>query len=396
MKWEWIFLASAVPLWLLATLYAGWLEKRFPTTVDSKGNHIEILEILRGIAAFVVFCAHVTMYFGGLAPGSRASSYMGDLGVIIFFMLTGFLFWGQLLSGRFSMESFFPKRIRRLVPLCVFVVGTVTLVDWIGAGFVLPSLFQLHSAMRNFGFGFVPVQDVFGPDMYLRINTIWSLRWEWLFYFLLPVFAVRRTYPVMTLGTLAIVLLFYNVKDLWEGRETEACFVIAFYLGAIGNLIAPGGALHAKLSAKVRAFGGVLLVAGFLGASLWFYFREGAAEARVRHLTFVLIASQLFFIFPLLAGFKVLTSGWFGKAAMHLGRISYSLYLWQLAVIYWVIRGALRSFDLQSGWAYAGVASLLALLVVTVSHFSYRHIELPFMRSPAPRSSSEGLAAARG
>ena len=47
MKWEWIFLASAVPLWLLATLYAGWLEKRFPTTVDSKGNHIEILEILQ-------------------------------------------------------------------------------------------------------------------------------------------------------------------------------------------------------------------------------------------------------------------------------------------------------------------------------------------------------------
>ena len=132
MKWEWIFLASSVPLWVLAVVFGGLLEKRFPTAVDSKGNQIEILESLRGLAAFVVFCAHVTMYFGALAPGSRASSYMGDLGVIIFFMLTGFLFWGQLLSGRFSLETFFPKRIRRLVPLCVFVVGTVTLVDWIG------------------------------------------------------------------------------------------------------------------------------------------------------------------------------------------------------------------------------------------------------------------------
>lgn len=385
MKWEWIFLASSVPLWVLAVVFGGLLEKRFPTAVDSKGNQIEILESLRGLAAFVVFCAHVTMYFGGLAPGSRASSYMGDLGVIIFFMLTGFLFWGQLLSGRFSLETFFPKRIRRLVPLCVFVVGTVTLVDWIGAGFALPSTHQLHSAARNFGFGFVSVQDVFGPDMYLRINTIWSLRWEWLFYFLLPVFAVKRTYLAMTAGATAIIVLFYNVKDLWEGRETEACFIIAFYLGALGNLVAPGGPLHRLLSPRLRGLAAVLLFAAFLAGSLTSYFREGSPEARVRQLSFVLIASALFFVFPLAASFKALTSGWFGKAAMHLGRISYSLYLWQLAVIYWVIRGALRGLDLQSGWAYAAVSAGLALVVVTVSHFSYRHVELPFMQARAAR-----------
>lgn len=385
MHWERIFLASAVPLWVLATVYAGFLEKRFPSNPDTKGNQIEILETLRGIAAFVVFCAHVTMYFGGLAPGSRASSYMGDLGVIIFFMLTGFLFWGQILSGRFSLNSFFPKRIRRLVPLCVFVVGLVTVLDWIGAGFVLPTTHQLHLAIRNFGFGFMPVTDVFGPDMYLRINTIWSLRWEWCFYFVLPLFAVKPRYWVMTLGAAFIIVLFYEVKDLWEGRETEACFVVAFWLGAMGNAIGPGGALQKWLTPKVRIGVVLALLTGFLVLTLRTYFREGCAEARVRELGFVLIASQLFFAFPLLAGFKVLTEGWFARAAMHMGRISYSVYLWQLAVIYYVIRVLLRGVELQSGWAFAGVAAALSLAVVSVSHFSYRHVELPFMRAPRER-----------
>lgn len=384
MTWERIFLATSVPLWVLGTLWSGLLERKFPTTPDVKGGQIEILEVLRGIAAFVVFCAHVTMYYSGLAPGSRASSYMGDLGVIIFFMLTGFLFWGQVIGGRFSLDSFFSKRVRRLVPACVFVVGIVTLIDWIGAGFVVPSLHQLKAGVRNFGFGFAPVQDVFGPDMYLRINTIWSLRWEWTFYFVLPLFAVRRTYAAMTLGMFGLVVLFYDVKDLWTGVETEACFVIAFWLGANGNLLSPTGYLQKRLTPAGRMSLAVLLFGSFVGLSLWFYFREGAAEARVRHVTFVLIASQLFFVFPMLAGVKQLTGSWFVKSAMHLGRISYSLYLWQLSVIYYVIRGVLKAYDLNSPIGFFGVAAVLTIVVVTVSHFSYRHVELPFMQGRSP------------
>lgn len=381
MKWEWIFLASSIPLWVLGTIYAGFLEKRFPATVESKGGQIESLEILRGLAAFVVFLAHVTMYFGGLAPGSRASSYFGDLGVIIFFMLTGFLFWGQIINGRLNLDTFFQKRVRRLVPLGLFVVGTVTLIDWIQAGFVFPTLGQLQAGARNFGFGFVPVHDVFTGDMYLRINTIWSLRWEWVFYLCLPLFAVRRTWAAMTLGTLAITVLFYNVRDLWTGVETEACFVIAFYLGALGNLIAPQGALAQRMPRQARLGLAALMVVGFVGASLAKYFVEGAPEARVRHVTFVLIASMLFFVFPLIADLKQLSTNWFGRAAMQMGRISYSLYLWQLAVIYYVIRGGLKGVDVQSGGGFAAVVVALTFLVVTVSHFSYRHLELPFMRA---------------
>jgi peptidoglycan/LPS O-acetylase OafA/YrhL len=392
-QWEWLFLASVVPLWLVAAVYGGLLEKRFPTATPAKGNQIEALEILRGLAAFVVFLAHVTMYFGGLAPGSRASSYLGDLGVIIFFMLTGFLFWGQILNGRLALDSFFQKRVKRLVPLCLFVVATATTLDWVQAGFPLPNLGQVQAAARNFGFGFVPVHDVFSPDMYLRINTIWSLRWEWLFYLLLPLFAVKRSWAAMTLGTLAISVLFFNVRDLWTGVESESCFVIAFYLGALGNLLAPGGALSKRLPRSARLGLATALGVAFLSLSLATYFTEGAAEARVRHLGFVLIASLLFFVFPLLSDVKQLTSGFLGKASMHLGRISYSLYLWQLLVIYYVIRGGLKSVDLQSAGGYAGVVVLLTFLIVTVSHFSYRYVELPFLR---PDKGLSGVAVAPG
>lgn len=379
MKWEWIFLASSVPLWFLAVVFGGLLEKRFPTVVETKGNQIEVLEILRGLAAFVVFCAHVTMWFGGLAPGSRASSYMGDLGVIIFFMLTGFLFWGQIVNGRFKLEKFFSKRIRRLVPLCLFMVGVVTLADWVGAGFPWPTLGNLQAAFRNFGFGFTAVQDVFSPEMYQRINTTWSLRWEWLFYFSLPLFAIVPRYAMMTAWTWMIFALFYNVKDLWLVQETEGCFVLAFYLGALGNLVAPGGWLYLRSGKTLRIAAALLLGVSFVGLSLFAYFTVGAPEARVRHSTFVLIACQLFLAFPLLSDVRVLTSGWFGRAAMHLGRISYSLYLWQLAVIYYVIRGVLKDTNLQTPLGFFGVATVLTLILVAVSHFSFRHIELPFI-----------------
>ncbi len=73
MTWEWIFLVSSIPLWLLGTVFAGWPESRFPSAIEQKPGQVESLEILRGVAAFVVFCAHVTAYFRGLAPGSRAS-----------------------------------------------------------------------------------------------------------------------------------------------------------------------------------------------------------------------------------------------------------------------------------------------------------------------------------
>ena len=381
MIWEWIFLASSIPLVVLGTVYAGWLEKRFPSATETRGDQVEVLEVLRGFAAFVVFLAHVTMWFGGLAPGSRASSYFGDLGVIIFFMLTGFLFWGQILSGRLNLETFFQKRIRRLVPLCLFMVATVTLIDWVQGGFPGPSMAQLEGAARNFGFGFVAVNDVFTGEMYQRINTTWSLKWEWLFYLCLPLFAVKRTYSAMTLGALAIIVVFYNVRDLGTGVETEACFVIAFVLGAWGNLLTPNGAVAKRMSVVARRALAVLLLVGFVAASLLRYFTEGAPEARVRHLVFVLIAAQLFFVFPLVSDLKRLTSGWYGKAAIHLGRISYSLYLWQLAVIYYVVRGVLKDVNLHTGPWFATVVVVSTFLVVTISHFSYRHVELRFMRS---------------
>lgn len=380
MTWEWIFLASAVPLWLLGTVYAGWLETRFPSRVESKGGQIEVLEILRGIAAFVVFCAHVTAYFRVLAPGSRASSYLGDLGVIIFFMLTGYLFWGQILSGRLALDSFLQKRIRRLVPLGVAVIGTVTLLDWVQSGFVWPTLKQLQDGARNFGFGFVPVQDVFTPEMYLRINTIWSLRWEWLFYLCLPLFAVKRNHWAMTGLAAMMFVLFFNVRDLWTSVETEGCFIIAFYLGALGCQLGPNGPLYSRLSQRSRVMLAATLFLAFVSGTILRYFVEGAPEARVRHLVFVLIASLLFFTFPLVADVKRLTSSWLGKAAMHMGRISYSVYLWQLVIIYYVIHRSLSGVDINTaGWFYGSIV-FLTFAVVTVSHFSFRHIEVPFIQ----------------
>lgn len=377
-KWEYIFLAASIPLWALAAAVSEWLNRKFPLAVASGGGQIEILETLRGLAAFFVFCAHVTMYFRDLAPGSRASSYLGDLGVIIFFMLTGFLFWDQVLSKRISFETFFKKRVLRLAPLCVFVVFVVTAVDWVFAGFPRPTFGQLQSALHNFGFGFLTVQDVFGPDMQLRINTIWSLRWEWCFYLVLPLLAIWPTYLAVTLNTLLFVGIFYDFKTLFTGQETDASLIVAFYLGALCTLLTPKGRLGQKLTQKSRAWLAAAAMAAFVVLSVGQYFLKHSPEARVRQITFVLTAALFFTIFPLLGDAKKRATHWFTRGTVLLGKISYSLYLWQLFVIYYFVRLVRTAADLKAPWVFAAVSVVLTFVIVIVSHFSFRYIELRF------------------
>lgn len=65
------------------------------------------LEILRGGAAFLVFVAHTSMYFGYLAPRYLISTYSGAAGVNIFFMLTAYLFWNQVVTKEINFNNFF-------------------------------------------------------------------------------------------------------------------------------------------------------------------------------------------------------------------------------------------------------------------------------------------------
>ena len=59
----------------------------------------------------------------------------GFVGVDIFFVISGFLITGiiarELASDRFSLTSFYARRVRRIFPALIVVLGVVLVLGWL-------------------------------------------------------------------------------------------------------------------------------------------------------------------------------------------------------------------------------------------------------------------------
>ena len=378
---ELFYFALLIILFVIGCSLLSVLSKIVGVSISEEAGFSQQLEVLRGIAAFLVFGAHSTMYFG-YAPNQVASGSMGEIGVFLFFMLTGHLFWGQIKARKFDSNTFFIKRIRRLIPIMLVVITTVTFIDWITVGCPIPTWQQFLALFRNFGFGFGNVvnstgnvNDVFSKDMYLRINTIWTLRWEWLFYLCMPIFAALGSLPKITGFAIAIILMFMDPFMIFQGK-TDAVFVIAFWLGA--------------LSRSMENYSGRLFTTLFSrqGSSLFFligifavgYYLFGGELIRKN----IRIPILVFLVFPIFLYF--VASKHYGdrlswRPLQLMGKISYSFYLWHLSVNYYVVRVISSCFDKPQSLT-SFVVSCLAMTIVglTISIFTYRYIEEPFFK----------------
>lgn len=339
------------------------------------------LEALRGVAAFLVFGAHSSMYFG-FAPKQVAAASMGEIGVLLFFMLTGHLFWGQIKAGKFDGNTFFIKRIRRLFPIMVVVIATFTLLDWIKAGFVFPSASQLLAGFRNFGFAFGKVvnsvgdvNDVFTKDMYLRINNIWTLRWEWLFYLCMPLLAALGSFPKVTAFAIAIILLFMDPFQILQG-STDAVFVLAFWLGGMSRSLEDFRATRLAIlfSRKVSS---CLLLLGILATGAYLFGGE-LSQKNVRVPVLIFLVFPIFFYFVASKHFPDRLGS---KGMQLMGKISYSFYLWHLGVNYYVVRWVAKFFeDSQSLTCFVVSCMVMMIVGLTLASLTYRYVEEPFLK----------------
>src|SRR5262244_2354960 len=82
-----------------------WLAERFELTRGDKGHNVGSMEGLRGFAVFLVFLVHyVTLIDPWIASASSLASFaralhsIGNAGVDLFFVLSGYLIYGSLIS----------------------------------------------------------------------------------------------------------------------------------------------------------------------------------------------------------------------------------------------------------------------------------------------------------
>ncbi len=219
------------------------------------------IQYLRALAALLVVFFHATPVRIGL---------VGEAGVDIFFVISGFVMWIATADRDVSPVAFFRQRIIRVVPLYWFF--TLLLA---GAAFLAPQAFP-RLAMSGervvLSLLFVPHRDAGTGLVTPLLVQGWTLNYEMFFYLLMAAALVlpRRWRLDALIATMAVLA----ATGALFGRETPAASV---YLDSLLLEFAAGLALGAlwtsgqvpERAAALRLVGlslAVLIGSAFLGA----------------------------------------------------------------------------------------------------------------------------------
>ncbi|MFW6092748.1 MAG: acyltransferase family protein [Pseudomonadota bacterium] len=334
---------------------------------------------LDGLRAIAVLA--VVLYHAGFSALGQTLFQGGYLGVDIFFVISGYLITLILLKDLhredFTFLGFYERRARRILPALVVVMAVSIPFAW---AYMLPSAFKEYA-------GSLAAATLFGSNIYFWqqdeyaaeaselkpfLHT-WSLSVEEQFYVLYPIALLlcwqfcRRYITLLFLGGLAVSLL---LAEWASTRYDNANFFLA--PSRAWELLA--GALLAKLEVDRgfpthRLANAALPTAGVLMILVPMLVLDDLA----RHpglITLVPVAGTMLLIAFAGRGDPV-SSLLASRAAVAVGLISYSLYLWHQPVFAFA---RIRATDAptvadKTGWI------VLAVLLATLSYWL---VEKPF------------------
>ena len=339
------------------------------------------LDGLRGFLAFSVFAFHLVLTREFVATGdwepprSRFYTLLGPLGVSLFFMITGFLFWTKLLRvrGAARWRELYLGRLFRIGPMYLFAVLAMLLVVFAQTGFELrqpvgPFITAIAKWLA-LGIGnFQP--DVNGePASHVLAGVTWTISYEWAFYAsLMGTALLARHAHHLVFVAIALVLAIAGKVTF----NSEICGFAALFLS--GMLVA--SLLHEKRIPRFTDAVSSILAMGCLATifvAAWFSDRVqgyGTPALLAFAVFFYLVASGATL-------FGLLTT----RAAQRLGNISYSVYLLQglaLALVYW--NEPLRSISLSGTAAFWLLGVTCSIFLVSAAALTYLCIELPSIR----------------
>lgn len=327
-------------------------------------SRIPAMDGLRGIAALAVVVHHCIVMGTYLRTGAwgitagHIPEQLGSLPVAVFFMISAYLFVGALLrkDGKVDAIGLFDGRIMRIAPLYVFAVAILCLFVAIETHFVAvePPLTIAGEVGHWALFGFSkrgPIND-FAPTFVL-LSQIWTLRYEWILYALIPVMALGYRF----LGRFAV----YGVL----GVATVLSSMFAFFVA--GTIVAE---VAGRVPTRWRPLLDGVGMAALVATVVLFSRSDGVAAA-------ILLA--IFFVAAIEGG--VVRAAFSGPTLRALGTISYSLYLihafplW--IVSHWLLPPA--TFAQLGLTAMVAVDTGVALASIFIAIVTYRLIEAPLM-----------------
>ena len=372
--------------------------------MNSDLKHLRQIDGLRAIAVL-----SVVMFHGGFKFFS-----MGDLGVDIFFVISGYLFTSILLTqreaGTFSYTYFYIRRARRILPALYFVLGfsiPLAFITLDASNIRLFSLDLLSVLLFVSNYAFINRDDYFSnsSDLNPLIHT-WSLSVEEQFYFVYPValFVIcsvtkrifTQSFIIILLGSLVFAstilvrwpdVAFYSLPTrIWEFLSGGLVFLAlqtdpgsrrAIYLNRYHRFLRPA---H-----QMAALTGLALVV----ISLTLFNANDRAALSPNIL--IVVGSALIIAFARPYTFVGVLLG--QPAIRWIGLCSYSIYLWHQPLFAFA-----RSRSIYGPPDRIDYAALI-LASIFLGYVTWRLIEMPFrqMRLDAfRRRSALGAVAVLG
>ena len=403
-----------------------------------------VLDGWRGLSMLLVFIFHLFFTLQELVPfwlfqnfyhathWSLLWVWAGDRGVDIFFVLSGFLIGSGLLkewqaSGEILLGRFWLRRLLRLAPVYYLVLSLYWLVSGPNA----------ESIWANFLY----VNNYLGYEDGAMLWS-WSLAVEMQFYVLLPLFLLSGflcSAPFIRWLAILILLLlavFFRVQALysddwlmkaqpWQFLLDEPTFKHFFevfydnFETRFGSLllgfIAAYLAIYHRLATVGwlnRWYGFVVIVVALVVVLLltllpgFTYRMEGgeglvfsSAEGLGQGWQFVYLVGHRYvysFAVAALILYSLMGRGWLFGGLKYLlsfriwvpfARLSYSIYLIHIIVIFAVYQSALSVDDYRAignadylAFNFGGLAVLAALMTIAIAVCLYIFVERPFMQ----------------
>ena len=353
--------------------------------MGKKRRYITGLDGIRAIAVIMVLSYHLKL--------SLFKS--GFLGVTVFFVLSGYLITGILISeveeeGTIDLKNFWLRRIRRLVPavmsmavVIIFVSAVVNRViftkgckDFLASVLGFNNWWQIFNKVSYFEAAGVP-----SP-----FTHCWSLAIETQFYLIYPLILlgiyklaksrgegrVKRgllfagvTLLLALISVILMIVLFDPQKDasrVYYGTDTRA-FSLLF--GALLAIMWEYRIVPRRLSASVNmvlgsvSFAALLVMTIAINGSSNFWYRGGQFVGTI--LTVLMVYA--------VSGRKTWLSRFLSNPVLKwIGDRSYSLYLWHYPIILLISKG------IKASW---WITLIEIVLSVVLAELSYRFIETP-------------------
>jgi peptidoglycan/LPS O-acetylase OafA/YrhL len=322
---------------------------------------------LRAIAILAVVAFHA---FPDVFPG-------GFIGVDVFFVISGYLITGilsrEIQEHRFSLASFYARRILRIFPALILVLFACLFVGW---HTLLAQEYKQLGKHLGLGAAFLSNIGLWWEAGYFDkaseakpLLHLWSLAIEEQFYIVWPLllWLILRSWrsPARCIAVLTVVSLLLSIWWVWsDGTQ-------AFYSPAsrAWELLAGAWlALQPQHLQYVRSVLRSLAVAALLGLA-------------------VLLNAKVPFpgavaLLPVLATITLIgvpaTSDWTGRLLGHrwmvaLGKVSYPWYLWHWPLLSF-------AYIIESGQVSVGLRLVLVLASLLMAVLTYLLWELPLRR----------------